>query len=257
MRTYPEHEGLMLDLSNQREQAFATHWIGPALLKILCQAAGPFYGKKIDYSEAGLGNFGTKFLWPMKERSREIFWLACRIPVLAILKIAFENRHEERVVNKTTYKRIEKRPKPANGSREKEPSWTKDASSLTKRPKPVASLHQVIKRPKQQDPVDRLLRAAESLCVADLSRGNPGGPSRCCNVRGDNIQEMRLVSERTEPSAVDPGASADVENSSGCGRKVAQNQFAGALKFKLPPAGAKSRVFWHGSIVRDNVGHAA
>ena len=62
------------------------------------------------------------------------------------------------------------------------------------------------------------------------------------DVFGDNIEQMNLMAEFSEPAGVDSGTASGVDDRSRCRRQMAENELLGARVLELEPAGAQTGV---------------
>ena len=92
--TGAEQQWLAFDCANQFKNTASPRWISPARIEICREPARPFDGVNFHGGEAHFANLGLKFLGRVKESSGEVLRLACRIAVLPIAQIPFDDRCE-------------------------------------------------------------------------------------------------------------------------------------------------------------------
>src|SRR6266478_4575494 len=94
----------------------------------------------------------------------------------------------------------------------------------------------MVQRAKHQHGVNRIVSPVQIASVAGHGGLNRADGARPFHMARHWINEVGLISERSQPSAVYAGCSADVQHRSGRLRQALQNQLLRARQFQKPPA---------------------
>jgi hypothetical protein len=161
---------------------------------------------------------------------------AVRIAVLAIVKIALQDRTKVRVEQEPAGKAIKQRAESGDGGGEDDAVGIDDPGRLPQGTDPVSTFGKVVQRTQEQDGVEAGRGGAEVARVAefggDAAMGGSAMPD-LFHVPGDAIEQVDVVAVVGEPGGVDPGAAAHVQDPLGTWWEVSTDNLARAQQLEL------------------------
>ena len=116
-------------------------------------------------------------------------------------------------------------------------------------------LGQMIKRAEQEGHIERRVLVSELSRIAYLRGSNLGYRASALYVNGHKINQVSLVSERTEPGSVCSRAPSYVKNPAGSCGQMAKYEFLRSSKLELTPMLREAGILRDAGIVQDDFGH--
>src|SRR5215471_2689361 len=136
----------------------------------------------------------------MEVGSGEVLRIASRVAMLAVGRIAVENRGKQRILKESVSQRVEERSKTADGGGKQQPARRKDSERFLETRDSVLTLGEVIKRAEKENGIHGAIRFFQ---VARVSHRHARDrvllarrPAACLlNVFGNKVQQMHFVAQ--------------------------------------------------------------
>ncbi len=186
--------------------------------------------------ETGAGRFGDKLVGPVEVRGGEPLPVHCRVPVLAVDDVAFDDRAEPRVEQVVEREPGKEGCVPGDGGDEHDAAGPHHPAGLGEGAHPICFLGEVVGGAEQQHCIAALVVFLEAAGVAPRRREGPAGRDRVgdrlLDVRRDEVDQVHVVTAGREPGGVDALTASDVEYPRRWRRHMPADHLLGAQEFE-------------------------
>lgn len=181
------------------------------------------------------GRLVAKLVRMVKEGGREPVLPPVRISVLTGLQVGFGYRQEIDVEEEASGQPVEQRREPADRGQRHQAARASDSTGLADGGQAIGSLGQVVEGTKHQYGVEAVVREVQTPGVAQLGHHTLIAQRRIrgFDMPGCDIHDVDLIAIGGEPRGVYPGRTADVEDMSRRGGKVAAKHLLGPHQLQL------------------------